>query len=160
MNGRGLRRGISRRSSFMDWGEKDGGAPHADNRRRGARNKGEKRRPPLANPFARRAPPVHRARTMAEAAGPFMRVEREDASGKSRHFVVHVRDPKFAVEMTPDTDAPDKVGAGVIKRVSVPNCWAGQYSRYSTLLKAAQEFFRQSLLTEPAAKTETRRLKF
>jgi hypothetical protein len=97
---------------------------------------------------------------MADMAGPFMRVERERADGKSRHFVVHVRDPKFSVEMTPDADAPDKVGAGVIKRVSVPNSWAGNYSQYAALLKAAQEFFRQSLLTEPAAKPERRRLKF
>lgn len=89
-----------------------------------------------------------------------MRVERENAAGKSRHFVVHVRDPKFAVEMSPDPEAPDKVGAGLIKRVSVPNSWAGQYSQYSVLLKAAQEFFRQSLLTEPAPKPETKRLKF
>lgn len=88
-----------------------------------------------------------------------MRVERE-RDGKSRHFVVHVRDPKFAVEMIPDTDAPDQVGDGVIKRVSVPNSWAGHYSQYAALLKAAQEFFRQSLVTEPAAKPETRRLKF
>lgn len=97
---------------------------------------------------------------MADMAGPFMRVERENAAGKPRHFVVHVRDPKFSVEMTPDTDAPDKIGAGVIKRVHVPNSWAGQYSQYATLLKAAQEFFRQSLVTEPATKPETRRLKF
>jgi hypothetical protein len=97
---------------------------------------------------------------MAEASGHFMRVEREAPEGGARHYVVHVRDPKFAVEMTPDADAADKVGAGVIKKVSVPNSWAGQYSQYATLLKQAQEFFRQSLLAEPAAKTETRRLKF
>ncbi len=88
-----------------------------------------------------------------------MRVEREGGKGGSRHFVVHVRDPKFAVEMTPDAEAADKVGAGVIKKVSVPNSWAGQYSQYAGLLKQAQEFFRQSLLTEPVAKVETRRLK-
>ena len=88
-----------------------------------------------------------------------MRVEREKGGG-SRHYVVHLRDPKFAVEMGPDLDAPDKVGAGVIKRVSVPNSWAGQYSQYGALLKAAQEFFRQSLLTEPVSNPETRRLKF
>ncbi len=88
-----------------------------------------------------------------------MRVEREKG-GKSRHYVVHLRDPKFAVEMAPDADAPDKVGAGVIKRVSVPNSWAGDYAKYGALLKAAQEFFRHSLLTEPVTKPETRRLKF
>lgn len=89
-----------------------------------------------------------------------MRVEREKSDGQARHYVVHVRDPKFAVEMSPDTDAPDRVGAGVIKRVCMPNSWAGHYSQYAALLKAAQEFFRQSLLTEPVAKPETRRLRF
>ncbi len=96
---------------------------------------------------------------MADSTGAFMRVEREKG-GRSSHYVVHLRDPRFAVEMSPDSDAPDKIGSGVIKRVSVPNSWAGQYSQYGALLKAAQEFFRQSLLAEPAAKPETRRLKF
>ena len=97
---------------------------------------------------------------MADAAGNFMRVERESADGKSRHYIVHVRDPKFALEVVPDTDAPDHVGAGVLKRVSVPNSWAGNYGQYAHLMKAAQEFFRQSMLAQPAAKNETRRLKF
>lgn len=89
-----------------------------------------------------------------------MRVEREAPDGGPRHYVVHVRDPKFAVEMAPDAEASDQIGAGVIKKISVPNSWAGQYSQYAVLLKQAQEFFRQSLLAEPAAKAETRRLKF
>lgn len=96
---------------------------------------------------------------MAEAPGQFMRVEREE-NGRSRHYVVHVRDPKFALEIEPDPEAEDKVGAGVLKRVSVPNSWAGNYGQYAALVKAAQEFFRRSLLDEPAAKAETRRLKF
>ena len=89
-----------------------------------------------------------------------MRVERESGDGGSRHYVVHVCDPKFAVEMVPDTEAADRVGAGVIKRVSLPNSWAGNYGQYAALLKAAQEFFRQSMLAQPVDKTETRRLKF
>lgn len=97
---------------------------------------------------------------MAESSGQFMRVEREAGDGVAKHYVVHVRDPKFSVEMTPDAEAADKVGSGVIKKVCVPNSWAGQYSQYAALLKQAQEFFRQSLLAEPAAKSETRRLKF
>jgi hypothetical protein len=96
----------------------------------------------------------------AESFGQFMRVEREARDGGARHYVVHVRDPKFSVEMGPDPEAADKVGAGVIKKVCVPNSWAGQYSQYAALLKQAQEFFRQSLLAEPVAKSETRRLKF
>ncbi len=97
---------------------------------------------------------------MADTSGHFMRVEREAGEGKSRHYVVHVHDPKFAVEMTPDDEAADKVGAGLLKRVSVPNSWAGNYGQYAALVKAAQEFFRHSMLAEPASKTETRRLKF
>ncbi len=96
---------------------------------------------------------------MAEPAGCFMRVEREE-NGKSRHYVVHVRDPKFAVEIAPDAEAADRIGDGVLKRVSVPNSWAGNYGQYAALVKAAQEFFRQSLIASPAEKTETRRLKF
>jgi hypothetical protein len=97
---------------------------------------------------------------MAEAVGNFMRVEREDGDGRSRHFVVHVRDPRFTVEFAPDPEAPDKVGSGVLKRLCLPNSWAGNYGQYAPLVKAAQEFFRQSLLTETAPKPETRRLKF
>ncbi len=96
---------------------------------------------------------------MADATGHFMRVEREAGEGRSRHFVVHVHDPKFAVEMEPDTAAADKIGTGVLRRLSVPNSWAGNYGQYASLVKAAQEFFRQSMLTEPVTKTETRRLK-
>ncbi len=78
-----------------------------------------------------------------------MRIERKDEHGVARHYVVHLRDPKFALEMSPDTEAPDKIGAGVLKRVSVPNSWAGNYGQYAGLMKAAQEFFRESLVAEP-----------
>ncbi len=97
---------------------------------------------------------------MADESGHFMRVEREGGDGRSRHYVVHVRDPKFTVEITPDTDAADKVGAGALKRVCLPNSWEGNYGQYAPLMKAALEFFRQSMLAEPAPKPETRRLKF
>ena len=73
----------------------------------------------------------------------FVRIDRE-GRGRERHYVVHTRDPKFTVELTPDGDAPDKVGRGVIKRVSVPNSWAGDYGQYGKMLSAAQEFFAQS----------------
>ncbi|MCU0793571.1 MAG: hypothetical protein MUE42_12150 [Opitutaceae bacterium] len=96
---------------------------------------------------------------MADPSGHFMRVERESGDGRSRHYVVHVRDPKFAVEFTPDTDAPDQIGQGVLKKISVPNSWAGNYGQYAQLVRAAQDFFRQSLVTPPAAKSETHRLK-
>jgi len=86
----------------------------------------------------------------------FLRIERDAASGGSTHYVVHTHDPKFSMELTPDRDAPNKVGRGVIKRVHVPNSWAGDYNRYAKLITQAQEFFTQSF-DEPAPKAETRR---
>lgn len=85
----------------------------------------------------------------------FMRIER-DAGVGSTHTVLHVHDPKFVVELAPDRDAPDKRGKGVIKRVCVPNSWAGDYAQYATFIAKAQEFFHASF-AEPVAKTETRR---
>ena len=85
----------------------------------------------------------------------FMRVEREERDG-SRHYVIHTHDPKFTMELAPDGAAPDKIGRGVIKRVLVPNSWAGDYTKYAKFIGAAQEFFHQSF-AEPAPKNETRR---
>lgn len=85
----------------------------------------------------------------------FMRIEREEA-GRTRHYVVHTREPRFSVEIVPDDEAPDHVGKGVIKALRLPNSWAGNYSQCAKLIVAAQEFFRQSL-GEPASKQETRR---
>lgn len=85
----------------------------------------------------------------------FLRIEREQSDG-SRHYVVHTHDPKFTMELAPDAGAPDKVGRGVIKRVVVPNSWAGDYTKYSKFITAAQEFFQQSF-ADPAPKAETRR---
>lgn len=85
----------------------------------------------------------------------FLRIEREQRDG-SRHYVVHTNDPKFSMELAPDLTAPDSVGRGVIKRLHVPNSWAGDYTQYSKFISAAQEFFRESF-EEPAPKSETRR---
>lgn len=85
----------------------------------------------------------------------FLRIERESPHG-SRHYVVHAHDPKFTLELTPDASAPDRMGRGVIKRVCVPNSWAGDYARCAKFITAAQEFFEQSG-GEPAPKFETRR---
>lgn len=87
---------------------------------------------------------------------PFLRIEREGRRG-SRHYVVHTHDPKFTLELAPDPTAPDQVGRGVIRRVCVPNSWAGDYAQYGKFITAAQEFFGQSF-AEPAPKSETRRL--
>ena len=73
----------------------------------------------------------------------FVRIDR-DGRDAERHFVVHTHNPKFTVELTPDREAPDKMGKGVIKRVCVPNSWAGDYGQYAKLLTKAQEFFAES----------------
>ena len=85
----------------------------------------------------------------------FLRIEREEREG-SRHYVVHTQDPKFTMELAPDAAAPDKIGRGVIKRVHVPNSWAGDYGKYAKFIGAAQEFFEKSF-EEPVSKSETRR---
>ncbi len=85
----------------------------------------------------------------------FLRIEREGRDG-SRHYVVHTHDPRFTLELVPDSTAPDKIGRGVIKRVHVPNSWAGDYTKYSKYISEAQEFFEESF-GEPAPKAEVRR---
>jgi hypothetical protein len=86
----------------------------------------------------------------------FLRIERESSDG-SRHYVLHTHDPKFSMELLPDSSAPDKMGRGVIKRICVPNSWAGDYAQYAKFIAAAQDFFEQSF-DEPAPKFETRRI--
>jgi hypothetical protein len=73
----------------------------------------------------------------------FVRIDRERRGGE-RHYVVHAHDPKFTLELAADRSAPDQVGAGIIRRVCVPNSWAGDYGQYGRLLTAAQEFFAAS----------------
>ncbi len=85
----------------------------------------------------------------------FLRIEREDRNG-AKHTVVHTHDPKFSLELTPDITAPDKIGQGVIKRLCVPNSWAGDYTQYSKFISAAQEFFSASF-AEPEPKASARR---
>jgi hypothetical protein len=73
----------------------------------------------------------------------FVRIDRE-RRGRERHYVVHTLDPKFTLELAADGEAPDRVGRGVIKRLCVPNSWAGDYGRYGQLVTAAQDFFAES----------------
>jgi hypothetical protein len=87
----------------------------------------------------------------------FMRIERS-VSGRTRHYVVHTRDPKFSVELEPDGDAADKIGGGVIKRLCVPNSFVGDYGQCAKFVAAAQAFFRESF-AEPVAKAETKRFR-
>lgn len=75
----------------------------------------------------------------------FLRIERDEQAG-SKHYVVHTMAPQFALELAPDGEAPDKVGKGVFKRISVPNSWAGDYTKYAKLMGAAQEFFSKSFV--------------
>lgn len=86
----------------------------------------------------------------------FLRIERDGEGEPAKHHVIHTHDPKFSMELIPDGDAPNKIGRGVIKRVRVPNSWAGDYNQYAKLMAAAQEFFTKSF-ADPAAKSETRR---
>jgi hypothetical protein len=80
----------------------------------------------------------------------FVRVDRDGR--QERHYVIHTQDPRFTLELRPDTEAPDRVGRGVIKRVCVPNSWAGDYGRYAKLLGAAQDFFAQSATGIPPSR--------
>jgi hypothetical protein len=74
----------------------------------------------------------------------FVRIDRDAGRGRGRHYVVHTHDPKFTLELMPDSDAPNKIGKGVLKRVCVPNSWAGNYGGYGQMIAAAQEFFAAS----------------
>ncbi len=85
----------------------------------------------------------------------FLRIEREGRDG-SKHYVIHAHEPKFAMELMPDSAAPDQIGRGVMKRILVPNSWAGDYTKYAQFINAAQEFFAESF-AEPQPKSETRR---
>jgi hypothetical protein len=78
----------------------------------------------------------------------FVRIDRE-RGGTAQHYVVHTQDPKFTLELTPDREAPDQIGSGIIKRICVPNSWAGDYGQYGKMLGAAQEFFASSHPAEP-----------
>ncbi len=73
----------------------------------------------------------------------FLRIER-DGPHTPRHTVVHLDAPRFSVDLAPDDEAPDRIGEGVLKRVCVPNSWAGDYQKYFRLMDAAQQFFARS----------------
>lgn len=77
----------------------------------------------------------------------FVRIDRDGQDG-GRHYVVHAADPRFTLELT--SDSTDTTGRGVLRRLSVPNSWAGDYGRYAKLLTQAQDFFARS--GRPAAR--------
>jgi len=59
--------------------------------------------------------------------------------GKKKYYVVHTRSPRFVVEMEEARDGAD--ARGVIRRVSLPNSWIGDYHRSARHLGEAMEFF-------------------
>ncbi len=73
---------------------------------------------------------------------PFCHVEHRKP-GNSRHYIVHTETPRMVVEMEEQVvDGTDgKTRRGVIRRVSVPNSWAGNYHHSARLLGAAVAFF-------------------
>jgi hypothetical protein len=78
-----------------------------------------------------------------ENAGPgdFCHVEKRERSG-SKHFVVHTSSPRFVIEIEAAGGVtPDGHRSGVIKRVCVPNSWAGDYQKCGRALGAALAFF-------------------
>ncbi len=77
----------------------------------------------------------------------FLRIEREGTAG-AKHYVVHTTDPQFSLELSPDSEAADKMGKGVLKRLCVPNSWTGDYTKYGKLMGKAQDFFAQSLSSQ------------
>ncbi|MSU64685.1 MAG: hypothetical protein EXS38_00960 [Opitutus sp.] len=86
----------------------------------------------------------------------FLRIEREGREG-SRHYVLHLQDPKFSIELAPDPSAPDRVGRGVMMRLCVPNSWAGDYTSYAKYLNAAQEVFEKTLGRSASSPAPSRR---
>lgn len=64
--------------------------------------------------------------------------------------MVHGQEPRFALELVPDGEAPDCMGRGVIRRLCVPTSWAGDYGQYARLLAPAQDFFAVSGGMRPA----------
>jgi hypothetical protein len=69
----------------------------------------------------------------------FCHVERRNGAD-SRHFVVHARAPRFVVEIEADAESTNGRRPGVIRRVWVPNSWAGDYHESGSLLGAALRF--------------------
>jgi hypothetical protein len=87
------------------------------------------------------------------SAQDFLRVDRDGDSADARHYVVHLQDPKFTLELTGEPDEDGQVREGTLKRLCVPNSWAGDYQRYAKLLAAAQEFFRRTAGARQGAAT-------
>ena len=77
----------------------------------------------------------------------FVLIEQEDMEGSTQYYVVHTQDPKLAVRFATET-VNGRLQPGTILRISVPNSWAGEYSKYAKLVSQAEAFFRASLMSE------------
>jgi hypothetical protein len=78
-----------------------------------------------------------------------LRVDRREGK-RTRHYVVHGHSPKIVVEMEVEGADPGRPARGVIKRVCLPNSWAGCYDLCAPVLSAAERFFEDSLALEHA----------
>lgn len=75
----------------------------------------------------------------------FVMVERE-VDGSRCYYVTHIREPRFCVEVDPGFNPLEKNGGCFIKSIRINNSWTGDYHRCLSLVKQAEEFFRQSFL--------------
>lgn len=79
---------------------------------------------------------------MPDHSPPFVRIDREQGGG-AEHFVVHAAEPRFTLELAA-AGGRESAGSAVLKRLCVPNSWAGDYGRFAWLVADAQEFFHRS----------------
>lgn len=75
----------------------------------------------------------------------FVMVER-DGGESPRFYVVYSREPRFCVEVDPSYNPLGQSGKGFVRGIRISNSWTGDYHRCLSLLPAAEEFFRQSML--------------
>lgn len=75
----------------------------------------------------------------------FVMVKR-DRGADAQYFVVYSQDPRFCIEVDPDYNPRGQRGRGFIRSIRVKNSWTGDYHRCLSLVKEAEEFFRQSVL--------------
>lgn len=75
---------------------------------------------------------------------PFVMVERE-VGGRSEYYVVHPAEPRFSLEVEPELGPDGRMCAGTVRRLCLPNGWAGTYHRQAALIGPALDFFQESL---------------
>lgn len=74
----------------------------------------------------------------------FVSIEQEGTDGELHHFVVYTQNPKMAVQFSARQEG-GRLVPGTIQRISVPNSWAGEYSKYAKLVAKAEAFFSATL---------------